>query len=90
MVQPIGLHLPIHGVQIPSLHGELTSHKVYGQKPKTKQKKYYNKFNKELKKKRVVKVERTHSDKPINSATVFYMISYGFCYWRVAQKLNLL
>ena len=52
VVQRIGLHLLTHGVQIPSLDGELTSHMVYGQKPKAKQKQYCNRFNKELKKKK--------------------------------------
>ena len=49
MVQWLRLHFPIQGVQVQSLVGELRSHKPLGQKAKTKQKQYYNKFNKYFK-----------------------------------------
>jgi len=49
VVQWLRLHFPIQGVQVQSLVGELRSHKPLGQKAKTKQKQYYNKFNKDFK-----------------------------------------
>ena len=49
VVQWLRLHFTIEGVQVQSLVGELRSHKPLGQKAKTKQKQYYNKFNKYFK-----------------------------------------
>ena len=49
MVQWLRLHLPSQRVQVLSLTGELRSRMPCRQKSKTKQKPYYNKFNKDLK-----------------------------------------
>ena len=48
-VQWLGLDLPMQGMQVRSLVGELRSHVPRGQKAKTlKQKQYCNKFNKDF------------------------------------------
>ena len=52
MVQELKLHLPMQGMQVQSLVGELGSHMPLGPKTKTsKQKQYCNIFNKRLKNK---------------------------------------
>ena len=48
-VQWLRLRLPMQGVQVRSLVGELRSHVPHSQKTKTKQKQYCNKFNKDFK-----------------------------------------
>ena len=49
MVQWLRLHLPVQGVWVRSLVGELRSHIAHSQKTKNiKQKQYCNKFNKDL------------------------------------------
>ena len=67
MVQWLRLHFPIQGVQVQSLVGELRSHKPLGQKAKTKQKQYYNKFNKDFKNgpyQKNLKISATQMRKP--------------------------
>ena len=51
MVQRLRLHLLMHGVWVRFLVGEMRPHMPQGQTkiPKTKQKQYYNKFNKDFK-----------------------------------------
>ena len=50
-VQWLRLHLPMHGMQVQSLVGQLRSHMPWGQKKKDiKQKQYCNKFTKDFKK----------------------------------------
>ena len=50
VVQWLRLPLPMQGVQVPSLVGELRRHLPCGQKPKHKtQKQYCDKFNKDFK-----------------------------------------
>ena len=51
VIQWLRLHLPIHGVWVWSLVGELTSHLPHGPKTENiKQVQYCNKFNKDFKK----------------------------------------
>ena len=55
-VQPLSLHLPMQGVQVRSLVGELRSHMP--QRPKLQnieQKQYYNEFSKDFKKQLILK-----------------------------------
>ena len=49
VVQLLGLHLPMQGVRVWFLVGELRPHMPHGQKNKIKQKQYGNKFNKDFK-----------------------------------------